>query len=124
MTDPIITLAYATGKKTWCAFIRGRSRMYGFDREFLCPMNGRKKGKKGKSEYLLEEGGVYELCEKDERSCCQVREGVPVVIDKKEVLVILAAIAEKEAKAKRATENEVDWIIARINGEGAIISEN
>ena len=117
MPNVFIAIKYRPGKKTWVAAIGGKSEKFGVDRNFINAFGGsRKRGGTGEAEYLLREGGLYELCGEDERVFVQVRNGDPVTISREEMLAILETI---EAK-KQSVTDDIDARIARINGEGGI----
>ncbi len=122
MKGAILTLACEPGKKTWVAHISGRSKKFGFKREFLGSYGG-KAG--GKAEYVLEEGLLYEVCECDTRRFVKWVDGGVVEVSREDVI---GAFLDKAAKARKAAEaraakaqamtDEIDSRIARFNSEG------
>lgn len=109
MKPCLVAIEWERGKKSWVAVIKGRSRKWGLEREFVSAIEGRRGQDKGVLEYALEEGCIYEFCEKGERRFGVVRDGEVVPIDGKQE--VLEAIS-------RAFD-AIDGVIRRINGEGA-----
>ncbi len=114
----LMSLKWEKGSKTWVAAILGRSRKFGLDREFLGPVQST--GKKTK-EYIVDDGGLYEICELGKRSFLHVLEGKPKRISKAKMLVAIQAMEDKKA----VEMSKVDDVIARFNQEGGFtLSDN
>lgn len=141
MEPYLLTLKAQAGKKTWVALILGRARGYGLAREFIESMDERTAPER---RYLLDEPGLYELCEEGERRFLMVRPDIanytPVPMSKEEAWrhAIKEGAKAKRRRSREATarrrqlelecqarqaeaervSGEVDDVIARFNAEG------
>lgn len=143
-SDVILTLRHVPDpkRKTWVAFIHGRSRKWGLDREFVGALGGRPRFEEGEVEatadYLLEQGAVYEVCEMGKRRfvIVELKTGRVVDIGRDFVLAFARHREEsrdqaREAERRRAEEErrraagDIDQAIVRFNAEGGFTpSEN
>lgn len=112
----LLKLKYEKGQKTWVAIIEGRSRQYGLAREFIGAMQNKEQA--GVADYLLEDDGVYEICELGARKFAYVQKETLVEIAQDKVVRILKRRELKKRREEKKITNEIDQRIIRFNAEG------
>lgn len=99
-------------RRTWLAEIQGRSKKWGFAREFVAAAAKKLRG--GIAEYLIDEDRLYECAEDGERYFVMVKDGAVQRLDKPAAIAVLEAIERRDREAA----GEIDARIARFNAEG------
>ena len=115
MPDIIHNLKRIPGKKTWVAAITGKCRKFGLSREFL----GSLSRYSDSSDYLLEDGCLYEVCEMGIRYFGEAIVDVFVLITRENAI-------RKAGEIELARNEEIDDAIDRINfdAEGGIVNRS